>query len=471
MNTDHFRNAVSTVASEYQDHPLPVQGELPEWLKGILLRNGPGQFEFGENKLNHLFDGYAKLHKFEFHDGGIVFSSRFLQGRGYKEGKENGRHNYFNFATAPNMNFFQSLLNWFRPPASSHNTNVNVVKLMDKYYALTEGAAWVEFDINDLHTVNTLEFTDSLAEQVTTAHPFQDQSSGEYINFALKFGPVSHYQFYKILDGDWQRKPICSVKVKQPSYVHSFGLTQNYIILPLYPLVANPLHLRFGNSPYLQAFEWLPELGTELVVLDRKSGDQVGRIQTSAFFAFHIVNAYEDGDRIIMDFSVLDPASVKDLYLNKLHDDEPADPDSFSSLRRFSIDLQQQTVEPVAVMDVKLEMPVINAEFYQQAHRYIYGIGVNELDVFKLQNQLVKVDVAGNSIKIWSQNAINPSEPVFVPRPGARHEDEGVLLSVVFDVENNSSFLLVLDAMSMKELSRAQLPDIVPLGFHGRFFS
>jgi carotenoid cleavage dioxygenase-like enzyme len=58
---------------------------------------------------------------------------------------------------------------------------------------------------------------------------------------------------------------------------------------------------------------------------------------------------------------------------------------------------------------------------------------------------------------------------VFVADPGADGEDEGVLLSIVLDGRKGNSFLVVLDARSLEELARAEVPHHIPFGFHGQF--
>ncbi|CAG8679156.1 10662_t:CDS:1, partial [Scutellospora calospora] len=75
------------------------------------------------------------------------------------------------------------------------------------------------------------------------------------------------------------------------------------------------------------------------------------------------------------------------------------------------------------------------------------------------------------AVAMWGSENHYPSEAVFVPRPGKiNDEDDGVLLSIVFDSENNKSLLLILDARTMNELARADLPQVVPLSFgHGAF--
>lgn len=47
-------------------------GQLPTWLQGILLRNGPGMHTVGDSKYNHWFDGMALLHSFTFKNGKLL---------------------------------------------------------------------------------------------------------------------------------------------------------------------------------------------------------------------------------------------------------------------------------------------------------------------------------------------------------------------------------------------------------------
>ena len=85
--------------------------------------------------------------------------------------------------------------------------------------------------------------------------------------------------------------------------------------------------------------------------------------------------------------------------------------------------------------------------------------------------RLVKIDVSDGSHVVWDEPDAWAGEPVFVPRPAAGAEDDGVVLSVVLDVAAGASFLLVLDAQSFTEIARAQAPHHIPFGFHGQFFS
>jgi carotenoid cleavage dioxygenase len=56
-----------------------------------------------------------------------------------------------------------------------------------------------------------------------------------------------------------------------------------------------------------------------------------------------------------------------------------------------------------------------------------------------------------------------------VPRPGARGEDDGWLLTYVHDQGAGKSELVVLDAKEIERapLARVLLPRRIPFGFHG----
>jgi beta,beta-carotene 9',10'-dioxygenase len=86
-------------------------------------------------------------------------------------------------------------------------------------------------------------------------------------------------------------------------------------------------------------------------------------------------------------------------------------------------------------------------------------------------DQIVKLDFQTEQLKTWFELGCYPGEPISTVAPGARQEDEGILLSVVLDGKHRNSCLLVLDAVSLIELARATVPHHVPFGFHGMLAS
>ena len=157
-----------------------------------------------------------------------------------------------------------------------------------------------------------------------------------------------------------------------------------------------------------------------------------------------------------------DARIVEDLYLARLREGKPADR---AELRRFRIDVVSGTVTHEQLAE-GLELPRINyGRNNERPYRYVWGVDAKSgwLD------RIVKVDVDSGTTTGWAEHGCSPGEPVFVAAPDARAEDEGVLLSVVFDSSSGRSFLVVLDAADLSELARAEAPHGIPYGFHGQF--
>jgi carotenoid cleavage dioxygenase-like enzyme len=135
-------------------------------------------------------------------------------------------------------------------------------------------------------------------------------------------------------------------------------------------------------------------------------------------------------------------------------------------LERFRIAPGAGTVGCERLIEESLDLPRINyARCNERPYRYAWGIGFGGGWI----DRIVKADVLERRSITWSDDHCFPGEPVFVAAPDAKGEDEGVLLSVVFDGRRGNSFLLVLDSRSLDELARAEVPHHIPFGFHGQF--
>ena len=118
------------------------------------------------------------------------------------------------------------------------------------------------------------------------------------------------------------------------------------------------------------------------------------------------------------------------------------------------------------LIDEPIELPRINyGRCNERPYRYVWGVGAGGGWI----DRIVKADVVERRSTTWSEEGCFPGEPVFVAAPDADGEDEGVLLSIVLDGRKGNSFLLVLDARSLDELARAEVPHHIPFGFHGQF--
>ena len=459
-STATARRGFDSLEQETHLTGLPVQGQLPPWLTGSLIRTGPAKWEVGDRTMNHWFDGLAMLHRFSFAGGEVSYANRFLESRAYRAARDEGRIAYSEFATDPCRSLFQRVTAMFSPKLTD-NANVNLTKLGERFISMTETPIPVQFDAETLAAAGVAYKPPG---HLTTAHPHMDRASKGMLNYAAKLGPRTSYRFFLLRPGESKPKLIASRAVREPGYMHSFGLTERWLVLAEFPFVVNPPRLAFSGRPYIENYRWKPELGTRFHLFDRTTGEHAGPFEADARFGFHHVNSFEDGDEVVVDICTFaDAGIVEDLYMERLRAGKPvAEP----SLERFRISPGAAAVTSERLVDEPIELPRINyGRCNERPYRYTWGVGSDGgwLD------RIVKADVVEGRSTTWAEPGCFPGEPVFVAAPEGTEEDEGVLLSIVLDGEKGNSFLLVLDAGSMDELARAEVPHHIPFGFHGQF--
>jgi carotenoid cleavage dioxygenase-like enzyme len=251
-------------------------------------------------------------------------------------------------------------------------------------------------------------------------------------------------------------------------------------VLAEFPFVVNPLALALSGRPYIENYRWKPELGTRFTLVDRASGKATTGFKTDACFAFHHVNAFEDGGEVVVDVcAVPDAGIVEDLYLERLRRPGRVSVPR-SRLTRFRLKLADRSVGRKLLGEGGVELPRINyGRCNERPYSYVWG---NDLGASGWFEQIVKLDTTDGStlstrIVVFAacfslascQSVCYPGEPWFVARPDADAEDDGVLLSVVLDAAAGTSFMLVLDARDLTELARAEVPHHIPFSFHGQF--
>jgi carotenoid cleavage dioxygenase-like enzyme len=284
------------------------------------------------------------------------------------------------------------------------------------------------------------------------------------LNYAAKLGPRTSYRFFLLGPESSKPEVMATRPVREPAYMHSFGLTERWLVLAEFPFVVSPPRLAFSGRPYIENYRWKPELGTRFHLFDRGTGEHVGPFETEARFGFHHVNSYEEGGEVVVDICTFpDAGIVEDLYMERLRAGKPP---AKAHLERFRISPGAGAVSNERLIDEPIELPRINYGRCNERHyRYVWGVG----DGSGWLDRIVKADVVDRRSTVWSEEGCFPGEPVFVATPGGQGEDEGVLLSVVLDGRKGNSFLLVLDAHSLEEVARAEVPHHIPFGFHGQF--
>ncbi len=457
------RAGFSDLRDEVEIASLPLTGALPQWLTGSLVRVAPAQWDVGARTLNHWFDGFAMLHRFQISGGAVSYANRFLQTESYRAARDRGQIEFSEFASDPCRSMFKRVQAMFSPKLSD-NTNVNLTRLGERYIAMTETPIAVQFDALTLDTAGVAY---EAPGQLSTAHPHARRSDGAMLNYAAKLGPRNQYRFFVLEPGAREPRTVASLPVSEPAYMHSFGLTERFYVLGEFPFTVNTFKLATSGRPYIENYSWHAERPTRFHLVDRDSGELVRSFETDACFAFHHVNAYESGEKVIVDLCVFEDASIiTELYLGRLRSGGAVT--ALPYLERFELDMATGAVAHERITDASIDLPRINyARNNERPYRHVWGTGFDGSSGWF--DEIVAIDVQERTATRWGESGCYPGEPVFVAAPDARAENEGVLLSVVFDAERGGSFMLALDAQTLGELARAEVPHHIPFGFHGQF--
>ncbi len=89
---------------EVARNTIKLQGSIPKWLKGALLRNSPGKFENGNDQIRHWNDGWAQVHRWEI-DGEkstVVHLSKYLNTSSYHESETLNKYAQPGYGTPKN---------------------------------------------------------------------------------------------------------------------------------------------------------------------------------------------------------------------------------------------------------------------------------------------------------------------------------------------------------------------------------
>jgi carotenoid cleavage dioxygenase-like enzyme len=346
-----------------------------------------------------------------------------------------------------------------------------LVEADGRLLALTETPFGVELDAGSLATRGQHAWgdeRDELFAQTTTAHPVRDPVSGELVNVVTKFaGRERYYRCWRLREGSPRREVFATLSVEQPAYVHSFALSQRHLALVEGPLVLNPLRLLLGEDSYIGSYRWRPERGTRLRVVERAGGRLVADATLPPCFCFHHLNAYDEGDELVIDLLVYpDPDIIAAFYLDHAARGarRPA-----SRLQRWRVDLRTGAVATSELLPDALEFGTVAPGHATRPYRYAYGVGSGDESEAGAYERLLKLDLHRRGATTWRLDGHRCAEPLFVPAPGASGEDEGVVLAPVHAPDGQRDFLLALDAMSWRELGRAWLPEHTPYSFHGCF--
>ncbi|XP_047943042.1 carotenoid cleavage dioxygenase 8 homolog B, chloroplastic-like [Salvia hispanica] len=378
------------------------------------------------------------------------------------------------------LDYMGDLAKLFSGASLTDNTMTSVVKLGDgRVLCLTETQKGsILIDPDTLDTLGKFEYTDNLGGLIQAAHPIVTDT--EYITLLPDLINPGH-QVVRMNPGTNERKLMGRVNCRgrpSPGWVHSFPVTENYVVVPEMPLRYCPQNLLKAEPTELYKFQWLPDSKAYMHVMCKATGKTVASVEVPPFVTFLFINAYEETDEdgrvtaVIADCCEhnADPAILPNLSLHNLRSLHSQDVFPGAKVGRFRIPIDGSpngTLE--AALDPNehgrgMDMCSINPNFLGKKYRYAYATGAKRPCNFP--NTITKLDLVDKKAKSWCEEGSIPSEPFFVAKPGATEEDDGVVISMVSQ-KNGDGFALVLDGTTFEEIARAKFPYGLPYGLHG----
>jgi all-trans-8'-apo-beta-carotenal 15,15'-oxygenase len=461
--------------NEYDYWIEDIEGEIPHDLQGTLYRNGPGLLDIHDIPVAHPFDGDGMISAFTFKDGSCHFRNRFVKTKEYIEEQKAGKMLYRGvFGTQKPGGLFNNIFDI----KIKNIANTNVIRLGNKLLALWEAAQPYHLDPNTLETIGLDNLQGILkAGDSFSAHPRFDPSSQfnngkpSLVNFGIKVGLYSVITIYEF-DLSGQLIQQYSHPIEGFCFIHDFVITPNYCIFFQNPVSYNPFPFVFGLKGAGECVEFDKNKPTKIIIIPRQSPHQdVKVLEVDAGFIFHHANAFEENNKIIVDsicyeaLTQIDPnTSYKEVDFSTL---------APGQLWRFSLNLDQKKVNKKLLESQACEFPFINPDKVGRDYRYLFiGATHNKTENAPLQ-ALLKLDLHTGKNQFYSFAPKGfAGEPIFLPKFNAQSEDDGWVLSLIYDSSYHRSSLIIFDGTNIHNpMAKLHLKHHIPYGLHGSWTS
>jgi carotenoid cleavage dioxygenase len=418
----------------------------------MFVRNGPnpqhqpiGQY--------HWFDGDGMLHGVEINNGQAIYRNRYVRTRGWKIENEAGKAVWSGLLEPPQMD------NPYGPGKNTANTAL--VWHAGKLLALWEGGAPHDIQLPELATIGEYTYNNKLISPFT-AHPKVDPVTGEMMFFGYSFAPP--YLQYGIVSAQGEILKTVPIEIPMGVMMHDFAITENYTIFMDLPLTFSPERMQRGEA--MMMFE--SDRPSRFGILPRHGDNSNIRwFETSSCYIFHTMNAYEDGDEIILIACRMSSTTV-------LETGSSTDPTAnIPLLHRWRFNLSTGTVTEEILDEVPAEFPRVNENLLGRKTQYGYA-GKMANSPVPLFDGVIKYNLNNGKTQTheFGQGRYG-GEAVFAPCQNAISEDDGWLITFVHDENSQTSELVVINAQDItsEPVARVIIPQRVPYGFHGAWVS
>jgi carotenoid cleavage dioxygenase-like enzyme len=312
-----------------------------------------------------------------------------------------------------------------------------------------------------------------------------------YVQHPCPKGPSPYsdqvcFSILRTTDDSLNVQPVARAQMKKSKIIqhsHSPCLTERYVVSKVDAFVGrNPINKNGGLLKFLRQGEdslWF--------VLDRLTNETKLIRGTNKFVNNHFWNCYEDDQGMIVVETVASTEDYLDTYFSRnLANDHPDWNAIFHPALRCHLSFSSSSIRcaplfnsssssasSVASSPLIFDYPTFNPHYKKKAYQYFYGISIKS-NTSAWFDKLIKVDVRSNEIvKEWSSPNVYLTEFDFVPTANDRkeafqlEEDDGILLSILYNATNDSSMFGVFNASTIEPIGIYPMEHTVPFHAHG----
>ena len=435
-----------------------IEGAIPADIDGVYVRNteNPVQQPLGRY---HPFDGDGMIHMISFKDGRADYRNRFVRTRGFEAEQEAGQSLWGGLMDGPEVSLRPGFgAHGGMKDASSTDVVVHGGKIVSTFYQCGE-AYWLDPETLEQGGVASWGPLDGVS-----AHTKVDEATGELLFF--NYSKHAPYMHYGVVDKSGKLVHYVPVPLPGPRLPHDMAFSANYSILNDLPvfwdaeLLKRNVHAVREHRGMPSRFAVIPRYG--------QTAD-IRWFEADPTYVLHFLNAYEDGDELIMDGYFQEKptprplAGAPDGYAHMMGF---LDEHSFlSKLHRWRFNLKTGETREGHLDDRVLEFGMFNQRYAGKPYRYAYS--TTSKPGWFLFNGFVKHDLeTGESWEITLPDGRYASEAPFVPRLNARDEDDGYLVSFIIDENANRSECVLIDCKRFSDgpVCRIALPHKISSG-------
>lgn len=443
-----------------------THGAVPAALRGTLYRNGPGLLASGSDPL-HFLDGHGYVGALTFDGGAPRLRTRHVRTPELVAEQAAGRMLYRRIFT----NLPRRWSNLLKLPKGD-NANHDIFAFGGRVVASNDRGHY-PLDRGTLETLAPERYGDlHRGARLVSPMPRVDPETGRLVGYIVEPGGAKpdRITFFEADDGYRvvsQTEPVALGW--SPAIVHDVAFSARYYVVTQATARLRLGPALWGATTLLDCFDWGGAASAELVVVPRRGPGGVRvPIPGSVRAAFHLLNAYDDGDRLVVDLVAYE--GVPDFGLFS--------PSSLATGRRGTTPaptVLRLVVDPAGARVVERrdvaaagELPEVRPDRFGRPYRTAWlaasakGSQAPDPNAFPWFGAIVRLDLETGQTTRWEAGPTTfVSQPVFAPR--GDDEDDGFILTWATGAEDGTSEVVVLDARDIAAGPVARIDVALPM--------